>query len=53
MSTSGVELNIGQKVFFTFMGKKTLLVTIAEELSGQTLVVNQLIKQREKELLAE
>ncbi len=51
MSTSGVDLEIGQVVYFSFKGKKRVLLTITEDLAGKTLIVNELIKKREKELL--
>jgi len=52
MSTSGVDLKIGQEVYFQFKGKKRVLLTVTEDLAGQTLIVNELIKERQKEILA-
>jgi hypothetical protein len=56
MSNSGVNLELGQKVYFYSKkgrrGKELLFIT-TEDLAGQTLIVNKLIKERKKELEAE
>lgn len=53
-SNSGVQLKIGQKIYFTLndrkAGKKELLLIVTKDLEGQKLVVNDLIKKRKKEL---
>lgn len=49
-SDSGVSLKVGQKIFFTYKGKRALLLTVDEKLEGQKVDVHQLIKKRKKEL---
>ncbi len=49
-STSGVDLKIGQKIFFKYKGKKHLLLMVSKEQDGQHVIVNKLIKRRIKEL---
>ncbi len=49
-SNSGVSLKIGQEVFFYEGKKKYLLVSVTEDLDGDTIIVNELIKQRKIEL---
>ena len=53
MSNSGVSLKIGQEVFFFEGKKKYLLLAVSPELKDQTLIVNELIKVRLKEIHAE
>ena len=53
LSNSGVSLEIGQEVFFFYKKKKQLLLKITTELDGQTLLINELVKAREKEIDAE
>lgn len=58
MSNSGVSLKVGQKIYFYPNGKKVfskkeLLLEVTEDLKGKTLKVNELIKEREKELKEE
>ncbi|MCB0704090.1 MAG: hypothetical protein KDC34_02230 [Saprospiraceae bacterium] len=50
MSNSGVILDVGQKIFFSYKGKKELLLLVTSDLEGQTLLVNKLIKKRKAEL---
>lgn len=50
MSNSGVDLRVGQKVYFFVKKKKYLLLEVTEEYEGQILVVNKLIKERKREL---
>lgn len=57
-SKSGVNLRVGQEIYFypkgkRYFGKKKLLLTVTADLDGKTLVVNELIIKREKELDAE
>ncbi len=44
-SSSGVDLKVGQKVFFFVRGRKYLLLEVTEDLRGKKLVVNELIKE--------
>ena len=50
MSNSGVDLKVGQEIFFKYKGKKTLLLTVTEELKNTKVDVSKLIAQKEKEL---
>ena len=50
LSTSGVTLDIGQKVFFKYKKKRFLLLEVNSDLKGQTLDVPMLIRERKKEL---
>lgn len=50
MSNSGVDLAVGQKIYFFIKKKKYLLLEVTEEYAGKKVVVNQLIKKRKKEL---
>lgn len=52
MSNSGVRLDIGQEIYFYMGSKKKLLLTVTEDFQGQTILVNKLIKEREKEIKA-
>jgi len=49
-STSGVDLKIGQKIFFKYKGKKRLLLEVSKEQDGKHVIVNTLIKRRIKAL---
>ena len=49
-SNSGVSLKIGQEVFFYEGKKKYLLVSVTADLEGDTIIVNELIKERKIEL---
>ena len=49
-SNSGVSLKIGQEIFFYENKKKQLLLTVTSDLEGDTLIVNELIKQRKGQL---
>ncbi|MBI1191566.1 MAG: hypothetical protein GC205_00135 [Bacteroidetes bacterium] len=53
MSNSGVSLAVGQEVFFFEGKKKYLLLVVGPEFEGQTLIVNQLIKERLVQIRAE
>lgn len=46
MSRSGVSLKVGQKIFFSYKGKKRILLIVDAGLEGQKIVVDQLIKER-------
>ncbi|MEL6135352.1 MAG: hypothetical protein AAFR59_18495 [Bacteroidota bacterium] len=50
MSNSGVDLRIGQKIFFFVDKKKYLLLEVTEDLQGEKVDVSKLIKDRKKEL---
>jgi len=50
LSTSGVTLDIGQKVFFKYKKKRFLLLEVNSDLKGQTLDVPMLIRERKKVL---
>ena len=50
MSNSGVSLKIGQEVFFFHKGRKQLLLVVGEELEGEKILVNRLIKERKAAL---
>ncbi len=50
MSNSGVDLAVGQRLYFFHKGKRYLLLEVSQELKDQSIVVNQLIRQRKKEL---
>lgn len=51
MSTSGVDLKIGQEIFFKANRKKYLLLTIDDSLEdGDEINVSKLLKERKKEL---
>ena len=45
-SKSGISLDKGQKVFFKYKGKRTLLLEITNQKDGETLVINELIAKR-------
>jgi hypothetical protein len=50
MGNSGVDLEVGQEVFFVYQRKKYLLLKVTPDLKGQTLMVGDLIRDRKKEL---
>lgn len=50
VSDSGVDLAVGQKIFFFVKNKKYLLLEVTEDLAGKRLVVEDLIRQRKQEL---
>lgn len=49
-SDSGVDLKVGQKVYFKYRGKKRVLLSVTEEFEGKTLDVAQLLEERKKEI---
>jgi len=49
-SNSAVDLQVGQKIYFFVKKKKYLLLEVSEEMEGQKLIVNKLIKKRKEEL---
>ena len=49
-SNSGVDIPVGEKVYFKYKGKKQVLLVVTEDLKGKTLLVDELIKERIKEL---
>ena len=50
MSNSGVSLEVGQKIYFQAKGKKRLLLEVDPSMEGKTILVNRLIKERQREL---
>jgi hypothetical protein len=50
MSTSHLELNIGQKIYFKYKDKDYLLLEVDGSLEGKTLDVPKLIRERKKVL---
>ncbi len=50
MSWSGVNLKVGQKVYFRYRGKRQLLLEVDESYKGQKVNVNQLIRKRKNEI---
>ncbi len=50
MSNSGVDLAVGQKVFFYIKKKKYLLLEVTDALKNQKLDVGKLIVERRREL---
>lgn len=50
VSNSGVDLAVGQKIFFFVKNKKYLLLEVTEDLAGKRLVVDDLIRERRQEL---
>lgn len=49
MSNSGVDLEVGQKIFFLAKGKKVLLLEVTAENQDQVIDVAALIAQRKRE----
>ena len=49
MSWSGVNLEVGQKIYFTQNGKRTLLLEVDKSYEGKKVNVRKLIRQRKKE----
>lgn len=52
-SNSGVTLTGGQEIFFTYRGKKTLLLRICDEKPGDIVLVDEVIAKRTAALDAE
>ena len=50
MSNSGVDLAVGQKIYFFVKKKKYILLEVTEEYAGKKVAVDKLIKARKKEL---
>jgi len=50
LSNSGVDLAVGQEIFFFYKGKQYLLLQVDETYEGRKVNVAQLIRQRKKEL---
>lgn len=50
MSNSGVDLKVGQEIYCKIDGKKVLLLTVTEDLRDQTLKVDELIREKQREL---
>ncbi len=50
MSNSSVDLCVGQEIFCEIDGKKVLLLTVTEDLKDKTLKVDELIRDKRKEL---
>ena len=49
-STSGVDLKIGQKIYFRYKGKRRILLEVSKNNDGKTLNVAKLIRQRKREI---
>lgn len=49
-STSGVRLQVGQKIYFKYKRRKKLLLEVSSDYADKSLNVAKLIKQRKKEL---
>jgi hypothetical protein len=50
LSTSGVSLSAGQKVFFKYKGKRELLLVITSQKNGDVIIINDLISKRRNEI---
>jgi hypothetical protein len=50
LSKSGVELAVGQSIYFMHAGERYLLLSVTEDLRGQTLAVSRLLRARKKAL---
>ena len=50
MSNSGVDLQVGQKIFFKVRGRRYLLLEVTEDLRDINLDVASLLKERKQEL---
>ncbi len=50
MSSSGVDLKVGQKILFKYKGKREVLLVVTEDLADTKLNVKELLKKRIKEL---
>lgn len=50
MSHSGVDLEVGQQIYFYHNGKRVLLLEVDETVRNKKIDVRQLIKSRIKEL---
>ena len=49
-SETFLDLPIGQKIYFNHEGKQYLLFEVKPELKDQTIIINDLIVKRKKEL---
>ena len=49
-SNSGVDMKVGQKVYFKHKKKRYLLFVVSEEQENKVLKVDDLIRERKKEL---
>jgi biopolymer transport protein ExbD len=50
-SNSGVDLKMGQEIFFTYKGKKRILLIVDENINhGDVVDVSKLLKERKKEI---
>jgi hypothetical protein len=50
-SNSGVDLKMGQEIFFTYKGKKRILLIVDENIDhGDVVDVSKLLKERKKEI---
>lgn len=50
LSNSGVDLQVGQKIFFKVRGRRYLLLEVTEDLRDVKLDVGSLLKERKREL---
>ena len=53
MSNSGVDMEVGQKVYFFIKKKKYLLFEVTDDMEGKKLIVNEIIQKRIKEIKSE
>ena len=53
MSSSGVDLAVGQKVYFKVKRKRYLLLEVTEDLRDQKLEVSALIKEAKRKYILE
>lgn len=50
LSNSGVDLEKGQKIYFKYQGKRTLLLEITNQKDGDIILIDEVIKARIAEL---
>ncbi len=50
LSNSGVGLEKGQKIYFKFQGKRTLLLEITDQKDGDIILIDEVVKARKAEL---
>ena len=51
MSNSGVDLKMGQEIFFKYKGKKRILLVVDEKINhGDVVDVSKLLKERKQEI---
>jgi len=50
LSNSGVGLEKGQKIYFKYQGKRTLLLEITNQKDGDIILIDEVLKARKAEL---